>query len=102
MRPVRPGSPVLTEVLQRGALYPLANRWLGHNLVGRWTGERRRINPGEWYLSGASVEAYQYPSTATAPTLTAYHVAEILEATITTRYHVTGLKSITGESNGNA
>ena len=43
-------------------------------LMARKTGEKRRPNKGEWFLSGAEVEAYYAPSTLDGE----YHIAVIV------------------------
>jgi hypothetical protein len=41
-----------------------------------YTGEKRPPRKGEWYLSGALVEAYRAPNDLTA----AYHIAQLVRA----------------------
>lgn len=61
-------------------LYPLASPYsilphpLSANLRARATGEKRPPKKGEWYLSGAIVEAYKAPNDLT----TAYYIAKIV------------------------
>lgn len=38
-----------------------------------WTGEMRPPRKGEWYLSGATIAAYQAPNDLTTP----YHIARV-------------------------
>ena len=51
------------SAISRLGLYPLVDYPAGHtnrsNLRAVWTGEYRQPREGEWYLSGAIVEAYQ-------------------------------------------
>lgn len=39
-----------------------------------WTGEKRPPRKGEWYLSGAKIEAYRAPNDLT----TAFHIARLV------------------------
>lgn len=81
------------EKVSKRALYPLADHLPGvplgmrHKLRARWTGEKRKPTAGEWYLSGAIVEAYRAPYTMIGE----YHIAEIVKVEVTTTYHVTGI-----------
>jgi hypothetical protein len=57
--------------------YPLADRpptGSKRLLRARWTGEFRAPRAGEWYLSGAIVEAYQAPNDLTSM----FHIAELI------------------------
>ena len=53
--------------MDRSTLYPIADRWgladlpnpKRADIRARWTGEKRPPKVGEWFLSGAIVEAYQ-------------------------------------------
>lgn len=45
----------------------------------RWTGEHRAPRAGEWFLSGAIVEAYR----ASNDLMMEYHIAELVEGTVT-------------------
>lgn len=57
------------EKLKRGTPYPLAD-WYPRcipvserrNVKAVWNGEKRKPRKGEWYLSGAIIEAYLAPS----------------------------------------
>lgn len=77
--------------LKRGELYPLADYHRSNhplmnpeltaaswgdtgNLRARWNGEKRPPKEGEWYLSGATIEAYR----ATCDMSEAYPIAEIV------------------------
>lgn len=77
--------------MKKGDLFPLADHYngdmrfnsysssfLGYKAVAslraRYTGEKRNPKKGEWYLSGAIIEAYQ----ARADMSTPYHIAEIV------------------------
>lgn len=73
------------SVLKRGVAYPLGDpltseecrRWgvrskmfLGvHdcNVMAVWTGEKRPPKKGEWYLSGAIIDAYRAPNDLGTP-----------------------------------
>lgn len=46
------------ERLSRWATYPQPQAWL-HRERFRWTGEVRAPKAGEWFLSGAIIEAYR-------------------------------------------
>jgi hypothetical protein len=87
------------ETLRRGQLYPLADRLppeiqaqvrsrrrmvqlpslgyigAGNPVRARWTGEKRPPRAGEWYLSGAVIEAYRAPNDLSTP----FHIAELVE-----------------------
>lgn len=60
-------------------LYPLADtppgglRLGSGPLMARPTGEKRPPRKGEWYLSGAQVEAYRAHNDLSTP----YHIAEL-------------------------
>jgi len=65
--------------VQRNVLYPAKGPGDGYTLAGRkavWTGELRPPHCGEWYLSGAVIEAYK----AIADLSTPYHIAVLVEA----------------------
>lgn len=74
--------------LRRGELYPLRDRpvELGRrverrgltyeNVSARWDGNPPRCpKKGQWYLSGAVIEAYRAPNDLTTP----FHMAELVE-----------------------
>ncbi len=44
------------------------------DIRAKWTGEKRCPKKGEWYLSGAIVEAYRAPNDLTTP----YHIAKLI------------------------
>lgn len=73
-----------SEKLQRNKAYPLADyhplAFRNPNIKAVWTGEKRAPKAGEWYLSGAIIEAYQAKNDLTTP----YHIAKIVEVTTTT------------------
>lgn len=46
-------------------------------LMFRWTGEKRPPRKGEWFLSGATIEAYR----ATADLSSSYPIAEMVKVT---------------------
>lgn len=54
----------MSNAVRRGELYPLAegervpSGWDPKLTRARWTGEHRPARKGEWFLSGAIVEAY--------------------------------------------
>jgi hypothetical protein len=55
--------------------YPLHS--LGTAVKGvsaQWTGEKRPPRKGEWYLSGAIIEAYLAPNDLSTP----YHIARLV------------------------
>lgn len=76
------------EALQRNTPYALASP-LTHgerarlgltpyddrNIMAIWTGEKRAPRAGEWYLSGAIIEAYRAPNDLP----TAYHIARLVK-----------------------
>ena len=51
-----------TGTLNTRDLYPIGEHHTLKSRAAIWTGERRRPKRGEWYLSGAIIEAYQTPS----------------------------------------
>lgn len=67
--------------------YPLADRPAGilpgdiRNLRAAPTGEFRAPKAGEWYLSGAVVEAYR----AATDLFTPYHIAQVAWVKVETR-----------------
>lgn len=51
-----------SEKLQRNKVYPCADQPRGHmrrHVGAVWSGERRPPKAGEWYLSGALIEAFR-------------------------------------------
>ena len=85
-------------MLKRGEFYPLGDRLtlaesrrfglsmasdltIQASMRGRWTGEQRPPRAGEWYLSGALIEAYRAPSDLSAP----YPIAELVKIRVETR-----------------
>lgn len=46
-----------------------------NNLRAVWTGEKRTPKKGEWYLSGAIVEAYKAPNDLS----TVFHIAKLVK-----------------------
>ena len=86
----------MTNTVQRGTFYPVIDRPPRirledvSSLRARWTGKKRAPKAGEYYLSGAPVEAYRAPNDLTQ----VFHIAEIVRVTVTTQYHVTGLEHI--------
>ncbi len=82
----------MSEKLKRNKSYPLADYHpaqgsgrplasIGHhgnpNIRAIWTGEKRPPKKGEWYLSGAEIEAYQ----ARNDLSTSYHIAKVVRVT---------------------
>lgn len=67
--------------LNLGVLYPLADSppkpYSRRNVRAKATGEKRPPLKGEWYLSGAIIEAYQAPNDLTTP----FHIAKLVKAT---------------------
>jgi len=55
------------------------------SIMAMFTGEKRKPKKGEWYLSGASVAAYQ----AKADLDTEYHIAKIVRVEKVTTYKIT-------------
>ena len=71
----------MAEVLTRTGLYRLADEmWRTSYSKGdpsiraRWTGEKRPPKAGEWYLSGAIIEAYRAKADLDIP----FHIAELV------------------------
>ena len=62
--------PVVGPLVSIGC--PAANR------IAKWTGEKRCPKKGEWYLSGAIIEAYR----ALNDLGSAYHIAKVYEVTV--------------------
>ena len=63
-------------MLDRDTYYPLKDfhpLWRTHRLMAKWSGEKRPPKKGQWYLSGAVIEAYQAKRDLDAP----YPIAEI-------------------------
>jgi hypothetical protein len=58
----------------QGIPYPPIGR-PAKGVKARWTGEKRCPKAGEWYLSGAEVEAYKAPSDLSE----VYHIAELVK-----------------------
>ena len=76
-------------------LYPLAEEYrfrFREPVMAQATGEKRPPTCGEWYLSGAIVEAYQAPSNLATP----FDIARIVTVRVTTGYHVTGVIPFVG------
>lgn len=61
------------DVVTRDGLYPSGEHRLTPELY-RWTGEKRPPRRGEFYLSGAIVEAYRAPNDLDTP----YHIAVLV------------------------
>lgn len=59
-------------VVERGGIYPNAQPFTKASRWFKWDGmPKRPPKKGEWYLSGAFVEAYQAPNDLS----TAFHIA---------------------------
>lgn len=86
-----------SERISRNGLYPVVDSIPGAARLGftpkgialrnsiraKWTGERRPPRRGEWFLSGAIIEAYR----ALADLRTSYHIARLVRTkteTVTT------------------
>ena len=67
-------------------LYPVADRVPNaRNVHAKRTGEFRCPKKGEWYLSGAIIEAYHAPNDLT----TEYHIAVLVKTKTETKTTVT-------------
>lgn len=70
--------------VSRDDLYHLAEFYPGMsageqgNLRAQWTGEKRPPRKGEWFLSGAIVEAYRSYNDLDTP----YHIARIVRVKV--------------------
>lgn len=54
---------------------PMASLGVGvGNVHAIWTGEKRPPQKGEWYLSGAVIQAYRAPNALSTP----YHIAKLV------------------------
>jgi hypothetical protein len=53
--------------LRRGARYPVRGPRTTKAMQAEWSGEMRPPRAGEWFLSGAIIEAYQTKNDLTAP-----------------------------------
>jgi hypothetical protein len=71
----------MERTVRRDGLYPIAE---GETLptgmarsatMARWSGEVRCPRKGEWFLSGAIVEAYRAPNDLTM----GYHIARLVQ-----------------------
>jgi hypothetical protein len=79
------------SAMKAGKLFPLASEYqfkFPHHVMAQSTGEYRHPRKGDWYLSGAIVEAYLSPANLS---LQPYNIARLVRVTTSTRYHVTGL-----------
>ncbi len=83
--------------MRKGDLFPLADHYHGDlrsdfwplngeraNIRAQFTGEFRPPKKGEWYLSGAVVEAYRAPNDLSTP----YYIARIVWVEKTVIYSV--------------
>ena len=68
-----------TEVINKRTFYPLADYLYipdrTKRMRAQWTGEFRQPKKGEWYLSGAIIEAYKAPNDLS----TKFHIVRIVE-----------------------
>lgn len=71
--------------MKKGDIFPLADEYrfmknFPHHkkIRARYTGEKRPPRKGEWFLSGAIVEAYYSPATLSQ----SYHIAELVEVEV--------------------
>jgi hypothetical protein len=72
-------------------LYPLIDPYPGRasqNLRAMPTGERREVQPGEWYISGSIPAAYRYPPNAPGPFAGSWAIASIVRIEVETIEHV--------------
>jgi hypothetical protein len=60
--------------MKKGDLFPIAG-YPPKGLKAQYTGEKRQPKRGEWFLSGAIIEAYQAKNDLS----TIYHIAEIVK-----------------------
>lgn len=68
--------------MNKDTFYPLGDRFQGdifrtYSYRAKWTGEKRPPKEGEWYLSGAIIEAYRAP--INFPSNTEFHIAKIVK-----------------------
>jgi len=74
--------------LTKNDFYPLADyhpeNFRHHNIKAKWNGEKRQPKKGEWYLSGAIIEAYQAKNDLSS----VFHIATLCQV-------VTQIKEIT-------
>ena len=70
------------ECVTLGGLYPVASEaYLHRGERAKPTGEKRPPKSGEWYLSGAIIEAYRAPNDLSTPYLIARLVRVVVETT---------------------
>lgn len=67
------------RAVTRDGLYPIHDGAAKYkrDVRAQWTGEIRCPQTGEWYLSGAIVEAYRAHNELRTP----YHIARLVETT---------------------
>lgn len=71
--------------LSKEGTYPVADiQRIPYNIRANrvraiWTGERRPVHKGEWFLSGAIIEAYYAPNALTSsyPIAKLYHAVQV-------------------------
>jgi hypothetical protein len=74
--------------MKKGDLFPVYDRpavKTKHPVMAQYIGEKRPPKKGEWYLSGAIVEAYLSPGLSTP-----YHIARLVKVEKTVTYKVIG------------
>lgn len=69
------------EKVTRDGVYPIADAFMSPDVSrattrARWTGEFRAPRKGEWFLSGAIVEAYFAPTDGIK---SEYHIARLVQ-----------------------
>lgn len=79
----------MDEFLSKLVYYPLADWHFAKSedpsgIRAEWTGEFRPPKKGEWYLSGALIEAYQARTNMADP----YHIARIVRIEKIVSYRV--------------
>lgn len=72
----------MSEKVEKGKLYLIANTTPTSVFRVRATGEFRQPKTGEWFLSGAKVEAYQAYGNLTNE----YHIGELVKGKLITQW----------------
>ena len=60
------------------------------NIKAQWTGEKRPPKKGEWYLSGAIIEAYQAKNDMTTP----YYITKLVQVVTVTKEITTIIQEV--------
>lgn len=68
-------DPMNLEECQHFNVGPSMGGFRPKSMRAVWTGEMRPPRKGEWYLSGAIVEAYRAPNDLSTP----YHIAKLVK-----------------------